>query len=82
MTSRLFEIRVRGTVPAELLEDAGDLHAFVEAPQTVLRGTLRDQAALHGLLRQLHGLGLELVEVRRLSSDADTDLPHDTTLGT
>jgi hypothetical protein len=67
MPTKLFEIRVRGTVPQEVLDDAGDLHAVVEAPQTVLRGTVRDQAALQGLLQQLHSLGLELVEVRRLS---------------
>lgn len=67
MPKKVFEIRVRGTVPQEVLDEAGDLQAVVEAPQTVLTGTLRDQAALQGLLQQLHALGLELVEVRRVS---------------
>jgi hypothetical protein len=33
---------------------------------TVLRGVLPDQAALHGVLAQIEALGLELLEVRRL----------------
>jgi hypothetical protein len=31
----------------------------------VLSGPIEDQAALHGLLRRIESLGLELVEVRR-----------------
>jgi hypothetical protein len=33
---------------------------------TTLRGPLVDQAALHGLLRRVHALGLALVSVTRL----------------
>jgi hypothetical protein len=32
----------------------------------MLTGTLRDQAALHGVLAEIEALGLELLEVRRL----------------
>ena len=38
----------------------------VEPVETVLRGPVQDQAALHGLLEQIESLGLELVEVRRV----------------
>ena len=31
----------------------------------MLSGPIEDQAALHGLLRRIESLGLELVEVRR-----------------
>jgi hypothetical protein len=31
----------------------------------VLSGPVEDQAALHGLLRRIESLGLELLEVRR-----------------
>jgi hypothetical protein len=34
---------------------------------TLLRGAVADQAALHGVLAQIEALGLELLEVRRLS---------------
>ena len=33
---------------------------------TQLRGPVADQAALHGLLQRLGGLGLPILEVRRL----------------
>jgi hypothetical protein len=34
----------------------------------VLTGVLADQAALYGVLAEVEGLGLELIEVRRLPS--------------
>jgi hypothetical protein len=33
---------------------------------TLLRGPLVDQSALHGVLAQIEALGLELLELRRL----------------
>jgi hypothetical protein len=46
----------------------------------VLSGPVEDQAALHGLLRRIESLGLELLEVRRFPSTAGTagDPPVDT----
>ena len=41
----------------------------VEPAETVLYGTLPDQAALFGLLVRIHDLGLQLLEVRRLTED-------------
>jgi hypothetical protein len=38
--------------------------------ETVLAGPVEDQAALHGLIRRIEALGLELIEVRRLPSIA------------
>ena len=35
-------------------------------PETILRGSVEDQAALHGILQQIEALGLELVEVRQV----------------
>ncbi|HZA78569.1 MAG TPA: hypothetical protein VE623_19490, partial [Acidimicrobiales bacterium] len=42
------------------------LAADVEPVETVLVGPVEDQAALHGLIRRIEALGLELIEVRRL----------------
>lgn len=45
----------------------------VEPVETVLRGPVRDQAALHGILEQIESLGLELVEVRRVENPREND---------
>ncbi len=63
-----YEIRVSGQVPAEVVEEIDDVQVAIQPVGTVLRGTVVDQAALHGLINRLLGLGLELVEVRRLAT--------------
>ena len=40
--------------------------------ETVLRGELADQAALHGLLDRIQSLGLELIEIRQVGMDTRT----------
>jgi hypothetical protein len=64
MVPKRYEIRVRGRVGKSLLSRFDGFEAEVEPAQTVLRGAISDQAALHGVLERIQGLGLELVEVR------------------
>jgi len=61
-----YEIRIRGRLTDSMLAVFEGLTASVEPGETVLRGPVRDQAALYGLLDRIQSLGLELVEVRRL----------------
>ncbi|HTU84297.1 MAG TPA: hypothetical protein VMF57_01915 [Solirubrobacteraceae bacterium] len=49
-----------------LLESFGGLDATVKPAETVLRGEIQDQAALHGLLDRIQALGLELIEIRQV----------------
>jgi hypothetical protein len=42
-------------------------------PQTTLRGRLRDQAALHGLLETLYALHLPILEMKKVDSACDQD---------
>ena len=44
------------------------LRAEAQEAETVLAGTLADQAALYGVIAQIEALGLELIEVRRTHS--------------
>ena len=67
----LYQLRVEGPIPADMVRDLGGLTVSVEPAETVLSGTLADQTALFGLLVRIHDLGLHLVEVRRLT---DTDV--------
>ena len=63
-----YVVRVRGRPSdVELAAALEGLEVAVDPVRTVLRGCLPDQAALHGVLARARLLGLELVEVRRLS---------------
>ena len=64
MGPQVYEVRVRGNVPPEVLREIGVLGVGAEPPLTILRTEPTDQAGLHGLLRQLRILGLDLLEVR------------------
>jgi hypothetical protein len=66
MITENFEIRVKGRLGRRALSSLDDFVAESEPAETVLRGTVEDQSALHGLLDQIQDLGLELIEVRRI----------------
>ena len=63
---RNFEIRVRGHLGTMMLRAFPGLAAQTWGEDTLLRGCLPDQAAMYGLIARLEGLGLELLEIRRL----------------
>ena len=69
MPQATYEVRISGVVPAALLSELHDLTVSVEPPETVLHGLLPDQSAVVGLISRIHGLGLRLIEVRRLPPD-------------
>ena len=56
---------MRPNVPSALIAFE-DFTAAVRPAETVMRGDLRDQAELHGILERIRALGLELIEVRRI----------------
>jgi hypothetical protein len=67
MTTKTYEITVRGEIPEVELIEFENLSTVVRPACTVIRGTVADQAGLRGILQQLHGLGLELTDVRRIA---------------
>jgi hypothetical protein len=66
-----YEFRVRGRLGQGLLASFEGFEAEVEPVETILRGDVADQAALHGVLEQIQSLGLELVEVRRVGDERE-----------
>lgn len=46
------------------------LRAETDGQDTVLKGVVSDQAALHGVLSRIETLGLELLEVRRVGQES------------
>ena len=64
-----YEIRVAGEVPPEALAELGEAHLTVQGVETILRGSVVDQAALVGIVNLLQLLGIELHEIRQAGSD-------------
>ena len=70
-----YQIKVPGHLDASWSEWAGGMAITVESesdgpPVTTLTGTVADQAALQSLLRRLYSLGLPLISVNWMSTEA------------
>jgi hypothetical protein len=65
--SKTYEIRVQGRLDPEWAADFVGIEVVrgVE-DETILRGWIADQAALHGLLARLRDLNLPLISVKRI----------------
>ena len=66
----IYEFRIRGRIGPSLVRAFAELRAEGSGPDTLLTGAVQDQAALHGVLAQIEGLGLELLEVRRVMQES------------
>lgn len=64
-----YEIRLDGVLDQRWTAWFEGLQITIEGSQTVLRGPLPDQPALHGVLIKVRDLGLGLTSVRRLNPD-------------
>ena len=69
MPQATYQVRISGVIPAEMVAELRGLTVSVEPPETVLHGSLPDQSAVVGLISRIHGMGLRLIEVRRLPAD-------------
>lgn len=58
-----------GAFSRNMAEDLAAFTTAVRPAETVIRGDVRDQAELHGVLDRLQQFGLELIEVRRLPDE-------------
>lgn len=61
-----YEIRIKGRLSESFLTAFEDLTVTVNPVETVIRGSVLDQAALYGVLDRIQALGLQLIEVRQL----------------
>jgi len=67
--SENYEFRVHGRCSPLLREavaEFSDVHVEPAPPETLIYGTIADQAHLHGLLMLLEDLGLRIVSLHRV----------------
>jgi hypothetical protein len=69
-SSARYAIRVAGRLGATSLAAFPGLHGEAQGSETVLTGEVRDRSALYGIVALLDALGLELIELKRVSTAA------------
>jgi hypothetical protein len=74
-----YEIRVAGVLDGRWAAWFNGLQISGQGEETVLRGMVADQPALHGLLTKVRDLGLCLISVRRLDTGQSETGNHDQT---
>jgi hypothetical protein len=62
----LYRIRIKARLGATALSAFPSMACELMRSETVLTGWVEDQAALFGMLAQIEGLGLELLELRQI----------------
>ena len=72
----LYAIRVRGRLGATALSAFPSMASESKGGDTILTGLLEDRAALFGVLAQIEALGLELVEVHRITETTRDHRPQ------
>ncbi|HEX4189181.1 MAG TPA: hypothetical protein VHY83_14910 [Solirubrobacteraceae bacterium] len=71
MAAASYEIHIKGRLSKQLMSAFEGLDATVGPVETVVSTRELDQAALRGVLDRIQGLGLELMEVRRLPGSSE-----------
>jgi len=67
-TPGLYAIRIRGRLGATALSAFPSMVPELKGSETVLTGLLEDRSAVFGVLAQIEALGLELLELRQITS--------------
>ena len=71
---RQYELRVSGRLSERARHAVGDfseMRVMPAPPETILYGSVTDQAHLHGILDFLENLGLQIVSVHQLPADPE-----------
>jgi hypothetical protein len=72
-----YELRVNGRLTGEAADWFEDMTLSIDKTstpsQTVIQGTIRDQAALYGLISRIRDLGLLLLSVNLIEQEKEGD---------
>ncbi len=63
-----YEIRVKGTLDARWQTWFEGMTITASGDETIIRGTVADQVALHSLLTRIRDLGLPLIAVNQIET--------------
>ena len=66
-TSAIYKIQVRGHLDSRWSDWFGGFEMMACSEDTILTGSVLDQAALHGVLSKIVELGLTIICVKRLN---------------
>jgi hypothetical protein len=69
MTTHLYRIHIERRIGAGVASHFPEFTCSEDGENTVMRGHLPDQSALHGVLARIRDLGLTLISVETLSDD-------------
>ena len=72
----LYSIRIKGRLGATALSAFSSMAHELKGSETVLTGWLQDRSALFGVLAQIEGLGLQLLELRQIRARAQIPGPR------
>jgi hypothetical protein len=70
-SARRYTIKLRGAAGAAVIAAFPEFSVSIRDDTTELRGTIEDQAALHGVLQRIQDLGLVILEVVRTPPESD-----------
>ena len=71
-----YEIRVKGVLDARWQTWFDGMTITSGDDETIISGTVADQAALHSLLLRIRDLGLPLIAVNQVEADPPSEVPH------
>ena len=75
MSRALYEIRVAGVVPPQVIDDFELIVMAVDPVGTTMRAEVLDESGLHGILDALRRADIELLDVRREPSYGTVEPP-------
>ena len=75
MSKAVYEIRVAGEVPPQVIDDFELTVMAVDPVGTTMRAEVLDESRLHGILDAVRRAGLDLRDVRREPSFGTADQP-------
>jgi hypothetical protein len=72
---KAYSIRIRGQLDPASLDAFPEMAVRKRGEDSVLMGLLPDSCALFGIVAEIEASGLELIEIRCLSAEPDSEDP-------